>query len=225
MGWYIFLLSDWVYPKLTRKLRWKNTSANTTEAHFGNHWVNEIKQQSSECNEEKHRFFLVMVKLLNFLNTFFSLRDTIFLANLPYIIIDFSVPYQLRIILNLQTFPSKLGVLFTRILFSDQQLVMALRQAHLPPSTPRITSPHAAVCAPVSITGAICSEHAGRHVTALRGSNTTGKLQAPAEHRCSLRWLFAYNNWRKQREEEPVEESCLLWFQKVEITFHCQWLE
>lgn len=59
-------------------------------------------------------------------------------------------------------------MLFTRILILDQQLVMALRQAHHPPSTPWITSPCAAVCVPVSITGAICSEHAGRHVTALK---------------------------------------------------------
>jgi len=129
--------------------------------------VNEIKWQSRECNREENRFFLFTVKLLDFLNiSVFSPRYTIFLTILPYIVIGFSVPYQLRLTLDLQIFPSKPGGLFTRIRFFDQQLVTALRKARLTPSTLHIVSPHAAVCVAVSITGAICSEYTGRDVKA-----------------------------------------------------------
>lgn len=129
--------------------------------------VNEIKWQCREYNREEKRCFLIRVKLLDFLNIpIVSLWDTVFLANVPYIVIDCSVPYQLRLTLNLQTFPSKPGGLFTRIRFFDQQLVTALRKTCLTPPTPHIISPHVAVCVSVSITGAICSEDTGRDAMA-----------------------------------------------------------
>lgn len=108
--------------------------------------------------------------------------------------------------------------MFMTIWFFDQQLGTARRKTHLPPPTPYITHPMSQFMFLCQLLGQSVLNILVEMLWPLKGSGTVGKLQTPTGHRCSLRWLFASNNQRGQREEETVNESCILWFQKVKTT-------